>query len=267
LKGAQTVYHLAAKVALEGPWEEFQRDTLDATARILRIAQEEKVPVFVLCGTEACLLGDRPLINADETWPYAQTPAGPYSKSKGIQEAMVLKANAPGFRTVSIRPRFIWGRDDTTLGPGFAAQMKAGKFLWIGGGDYYSSTTHVDNTCEGLIKGAKAGKGGEAYFVLDAKPVHLRTFVTEYVKCFGADLSEAWSVPSFIAFPANALGLGPAFSRFFWGETCTISDAKARRDIGYEGKVTVEEGMRQLRELKEKERQEGKEVKPAKGFV
>lgn len=59
--------HSSTKVALEGPWDIFQRDTIDATELALKAARDCSVPVFVLCSTEGALLGDHNLINADET--------------------------------------------------------------------------------------------------------------------------------------------------------------------------------------------------------
>ena len=42
-----------------------------------------------------------------------------------------------------VRPRFIWGRGDTSVFPKIAEAVKAGKFRWIGGGRYLTSTCHV----------------------------------------------------------------------------------------------------------------------------
>ena len=54
----------------------------------------------------------------------------------------------------------------------------AGRFRWIEGGRYLTSATHVGNVCEGLIRAAERGRGGEIYFVTDGKPVEFRRFVS-----------------------------------------------------------------------------------------
>ena len=55
-----------------------------------------------------------------------------------------------GLETVVVRPRFVWGRGDTTLLPVMTEMVRAGRFAWIGGGRHRTSTTHVDNVVDGL---------------------------------------------------------------------------------------------------------------------
>jgi len=169
LKGcAEThvVYHLAAKVDLEGPWNEFQKATIEGTQNTLKAAKESKVSKFILCSTEAVLVGGQNLVNADETWPYPSSPLGFYPLSKGQAERDTLKANDPksGFSTIIVRPRLIWGRGDTVLGPKIAEAVKTGKWKWIGGGIHKSSSCHVRNVVEGLMKAAQNGRAGENLF-------------------------------------------------------------------------------------------------------
>src|SRR5947199_84543 len=80
-------------------------------------------------------------------------------------EKAVGDASGEGFETVVVRPRFVWGRGDTTLLPVLVDSVKSGQFRWIGGGRHKTSTTHVDNTVEGLWLGATRGQPGGVYFV------------------------------------------------------------------------------------------------------
>ena len=92
----------------------------------------------------------------------------------------MLDANRDGaFETVVVRPRFVWGRGDTTLLPTMVEMVRSGRFAWVGGGDHLTSITHVDNAVEGLILGALEGDPGNAYFVTDGDPVVFREFVSE----------------------------------------------------------------------------------------
>ena len=59
-------------------------------------------------------------------------------------------ANGDGLETVVVRPRFVWGRGDTTLLPALTEMVRSGRFRWVGGGSQLTATTHVDNTVEGL---------------------------------------------------------------------------------------------------------------------
>ena len=88
-------------------------------------------------------------------------------------------ANRGAFETVVVRPRFVWGRGDTTLLPTMLKLVRDGRFAWVSGGLHRTSTTHVDNVIEGLMLGASRGAAGNVYFVTDGEPVVFREFVTD----------------------------------------------------------------------------------------
>jgi len=254
-EGAEVAFHLAAKLGDSGPWEEFQRGTVEGTDNALAACREAGVPRFVHTGTEAALMDGRPLVGADETWPLKPDSPAWYPRSKARAERAVLAANADGFETVALRPRFVWGKGDTTLLPALSDMVRQGKFAWIGGGTHLTSTTHVDNTVEGLLLAAAKGRPGEAYFVTDGEPVEFRAFLTRMLATEG--LAEPTrSIPLGVARPLSAAAESawrrlplpgePPVSRFaVWasGLECTIDDSKARRELGYEPLVSVDDGL------------------------
>ena len=134
---------------------------------------------FVHVGTEAALLAGEPLVDVDETAPLRADSKVLYSSTKARAEQLVLDASREGFQTVVVRPRFVWGRGDTTLLPAMVEIVRAGRFAWIGGGRHRTSITHVDNAVEGLMLGAARGRPGNAYFVTDGEAVVFREFVGE----------------------------------------------------------------------------------------
>ena len=110
---------------------------------------------FVHVGTEAALLAGQPLVEVDETAPLRPDSPALYSSTKAKAEQLVVAANRDdGFETVVVRPRFVWGPGDTTLLPTMTEMVRSGRWAWIGGGHHRTSTTHVDNTVEGLVLGA-----------------------------------------------------------------------------------------------------------------
>jgi nucleoside-diphosphate-sugar epimerase len=163
---------------------------------------------------------------------------------------------------VVVRPRFIWGNDDTSVLAALAAAVKAGRFMWMDGGAYPTSTAHVDNVCEGMLLAAEKGRGGEAYFLTDGAPVELRQFVTQMLATRGVDPGDK-SVPGWLAL-ALAMVTEPVWELLelagieageppvtrmavhLFGEPVTVRDAKARRELGYAGKVTREQGLASL---------------------
>ncbi len=261
MAGCDVVYHAAAKVEVFGPRADFERVTIEGTRRVLEAARAAKVRRVVHVSTEAVLVGGRPIVQADETWPLPARPFGLYPWSKGRAEELVRAANAPeaGFETVILRPRAIWGPGDTTLLPRLAELGRRGKFAWISGGRHLTSTCHVHNLCAALLLAAERGRPGETYFITDGEPVQMRSYLGEMVRAgAGVELGER-SVPRWlaraVAFLSEAayrlfrLRGEPALARTtvrLIGEEVTVSDAKARRELGYLPVITREAGLAAL---------------------
>ena len=118
-EGCDVTFHLAAHLGQWGTREEFVRGNVTGTENALEASRRAGVRRFVHCGTEAGLLVGDPLVDADETLPLRPDSKVLYSATKAQAELAVRDANAPGFETVVLRPRLVWGEGDTTLLPEF----------------------------------------------------------------------------------------------------------------------------------------------------
>lgn len=257
-QGCDVAFHCAAHLGEWGEEAEFERGNVQGTKNVLAAAHEAGVTRFVHVGTEAALLAGEPLIEVDERAPLRFDSPALYSRTKARAEEAVVSANAPGFATVVVRPRLVWGPGDTTILPGLIAAVQAGKFAWIGGGRHLTSTTHVDNVVEGLVLGAERGAPGGVYFVTDGQPVVFRDFVTRLLATAGVDPGSR-SLPSGIA---RAIAGGgerawkllplpgqPPLTRLaFWLSALetTIDITRARTELGYEPVITIEKGLQEL---------------------
>src|SRR3954451_15362363 len=255
--GCAHVFHAAAHLGADGDWKAFERVNVQGTKNLLAAARDAEVKRFVHVGTEAALLAGDPLVEADERAPLRPDSPVPYSATKAKAEIAVLGASEEGvFETVSIRPRFVWGVGDTTLLPMIVAQARAGKWAWVGGGRHRTSTTHVDNTVEGLVLGALKGRPGNAYFVLDGGgPVVFREFVSALLDTQGVE-APSRSVPKPLARALMEAGERlplpgePPLPRFaYWvaSQDCILDDSKAREQLGYRPVRTRDEGLAELR--------------------
>src|SRR3954453_23632888 len=176
-RDADVVFHAAAHLGEWGTREEFERGNVLGTKHVLRAARDGGARRFVHVGTEAALMHGDPLVMVDEGAPLQPHSPALYSATKAQAEMAVLEANGDGLETVVVRPRLVWGVGDTTILPGVVGAVKSGQFRWIDGGRHLTSTTHVENTVEGLWLGATQGRPGESYFVTDGEPVVFREFI------------------------------------------------------------------------------------------
>jgi nucleoside-diphosphate-sugar epimerase len=258
-EGCEAAFHLAAHLGTWGRREDFHRDNVAGTQNALAACRDAGVQRFVHCSTEAVLIAGEPLRDVDETAPLRPDSKALYSATKALAERAVRTASSDGFEAVVLRPRFVWGRGDTTLLPGIIAMIEAGRFAWIGGGTQLTDITHVDNVVEGLLLAAERGRAAEAYFVTDGDPVVFREFVSEMLRTQGVEPPER-TMPAGVAAALAAacetawrvlpLPGEPPASRFaVWvsSQECTIDITKARRELGYEPVKSRAEGLEEMR--------------------
>jgi nucleoside-diphosphate-sugar epimerase len=257
-EGSEVAFHAAAKVEDWGDPADFERLNVRGTQNVVDACRAAGVRRLVHVGTEAALMAGQPLVNVDEDAPLRPDSAVLYSSTKARAELLVRAANGEGIETVVIRPRFVWGRGDTTLLPALTELVRAGRFRWIGGGGQLTDTTHVDNTVEGLWLAGTAAPPGGVFFVTDGEPVVFREFVTRMLATRGVTAPEG-SVPAGVAGAAAAAAErlwrltrrsgAPPITRFaVWvsSQECTLDISRARAELGYRPVTTREQGLAEL---------------------
>lgn len=255
---AEVVVHCAAFVEQWGPRDAWKRFNVDGTARMLAAAREAGVKRFIHIGTEAALFHGQHLRGVDETYPLAPNSPYPYSSTKAQAEQLVRGANAPGFETIVLRPRFIWGPGDTTLLPVIEQMAKTGQWQWVDHGRARTSTTHIANLVHAIELALTTGRPGEAYFVLDDGVRTMREMMSGMARSRGLELPDK-SVPGWLAdalgaafegaytlLPLKGAPLLTRFSAMIMSRDAVLNDAKARREMGYAPVISVEDGMRGL---------------------
>ncbi len=255
--GCEVAFHAAAKVEDWGDPADFERLNVRGTQNVIDACRDAGVRRLVHVGTEAALMVGQPLINVDESAPLRPDSAALYSSSKAKAEQLVRDAG--GLETVVVRPRFVWGRGDTSLLPAIIEMVASGRFRWIGGGGQLSATTHIDNTVEGLWLAATKAPAGSVYFVTDGEPAVFREFLTELLATQGVTVPDK-SVPAGVARVAAAASERiwrllkrpgpPPLTRFaVWvsSQECTIDISRAERELGYRPVISREAGLAELR--------------------
>ena len=256
VEDCEVAFHAAAKVEDFGDPADFERVNVQGTRNVVAACSAGGVRRLVHVGTEAALMAGQPLVNVDESTPLRPDSPVLYSSSKAKAEEIVRGAD---FETVVVRPRFVWGRGDTTLLPQMVEMVRAGRFRWVGGGRQLTATTHIDNTVEGLWLAATKAPAGGVYFVTDGEPTVFRDFITQWVGTQGVSIPDK-SVPPGVAKAAAASAEriwrllrrpgSPPLTRFaVWvsSQECTIDISRAERELGYAPVRTREDGLRELR--------------------
>jgi nucleoside-diphosphate-sugar epimerase len=258
MQGVDWVFHCAAHTEEWDTDEAFYKVNVTGTENVLAAARGAKVKRFVFVSTEAGLADGKPIIRADENTPFPAHPLPGYPATKGESERRVRAANGSGLETVVVRPRMLWGRGDTALTSKMCAAVDSGRFQWMAGGKCLTSTCHVANACEGALLAAEKGKPGEVYFLTDGEPVEFRWFWSEIFKSQQRPVTQK-------SVPLPVVKLAAAASETLWrtfklkgappvtrvavglmGHEVTVNDAKARKELGYASRVSIQAGLAEL---------------------
>jgi nucleoside-diphosphate-sugar epimerase len=254
-EGSDVCIHAAAKVEDWGDPADFERLNVRGTENVIAACRQAGVRRLVHVGTEAALTAGQALVDVDEGAPLRPDSPFLYSSTKAKAEQRVRAANGDSFETVVVRPRFVWGRGDTTLLPAITDLVRAGRFRWIGGGRHLTDTTHVDNAVEGLWLGATRAPAGGVYFVTDDEPVVFRDFLTRMLETQGVSVPDK-SVPPGVATVGAATAERawrllrrtgpPPLTRFaVWvsSRQCTLNISRAREELGYRPVTSRDDGL------------------------
>lgn len=237
---------------------------LGGTQHVLEACRTHGVKRLVYISSASAVYEGGHIENGDETMPYSRISQAPYADSKIAAEKLVLAANGADLATVAIRPHVVFGPGDTRFLPAILARAKGGHLKFsVGMKRHLSDFTYVDNLTAALLNtidrlAPGAACAGQAYFITNGEPMAFFDFVDDVLVTMGLPKTR-YRVPFRVAWAAAAVVEGidtlrggtlnaeSGFTRFAIRYMCThhyFSVDKARRDLGYEPKVTIAEGIR-----------------------
>ena len=258
LPAVDAVVHAAALFRFSGPREPFFRTNVDGTVKLLAAAEKAGATTFVHISAAGVIMDDAgtPVRAADESAPTFPDHFSAYLASKARAEAIVLAANKPGFRALALRPPALWGPGDP-FGRALPQAINAGNFAFIDRGDYAFATCHVDNVVEAVQCALERGEGGRAYFITDQEKRTFREFVASLASVQGLSIEKIRSMPYWVTLTLGRSmdaawailrkdgdpPVSRSMMRMIWREF-NVSDAAARRELGYIGRTSRADGLR-----------------------
>src|SRR5262249_3930740 len=150
---------------------------VDGTRRVVTLARSAGVARFIHVSAAAVLADGRTIVDADERRPLPPRPPGGYPPTKALAEQFLPGGNSDRVCAVAVRLPLLWGAGEDKFLPALARLARQGKFCWIDHGGYLYSRCHVRNACEGMVRAAALGRGGETYFLTDGPPGPIRDFL------------------------------------------------------------------------------------------
>ena len=262
--GVEAVFHVASKIGMWGRRRDFYDANVTGAENVIQGCRRHGVGRLVYTSTPSVVYGREPIEGGDESLPYPEKHLALYPETKAIAERMVIDANGgDGLLTCSLRPHLIWGPGDTNLIPRMMARSKAGRLARIGDGKNRVGVIYVENAadahllaCDRLVEGSPAA--GQCYFITEPEPVNCWDFIGRLLAGLGCppvekaiSLKSAYRIGAVFEAICRVLCISqePPMTRFLALQLATphwFDTNKARRDLGWESQVSIEEGMRRL---------------------
>jgi nucleoside-diphosphate-sugar epimerase len=250
--GCDLLIHTAAIVSLrrERPDEVWQANVM-GTEHALRAAERGGVARFVHFSSVSVFGFDFP-DGADERHPVQPTYL-PYPDTKIASEQVVLQAQLDGrVEATVVRPGDVYGPRSRAWALLPAQMIRERRLALPDGGRGIFSPVYIDNLVDGVVLAAASRDAvGQVFTLSDGVGIANREFFAPYAELVGRRLV---TVPTPVAMAAAAVvertarrsagdnDVNPVALRYMLRRG-TYSNAKARRVLGWEPAVGVEEGL------------------------
>jgi len=251
-----TVFHAAGIVHATRGASQFTRVNADGTRNILEAARAANIRRFIHVSSNSPL-GTNPSNTDvfDEDAPYH--PYMGYGKSKMLAEQAVRAET--GFEWVIVRPPWFYGPGQPPRQSLFFSMIRDGKMPIVGSGANRRSMAYVDNICQGLVLCDRvAAAAGNIYWIADRTPYPMTEIVDTVEQVLERDFQiecahKRRKLPGFassFAFGIDAMtqGIGLYAQKIHvlseMNKTIACSIAKAERELGYDPKIALYEGMK-----------------------
>jgi nucleoside-diphosphate-sugar epimerase len=261
--GCDLIFHVAAKAGISLRYEDYYRTNVVGAENVLAACRLHGIRRLVYTSSPSVVFDGRDMEGVDESVPYPSHHEAHYPHTKALAEQMVLQANGPNLATVALRPHLIWGPGDNQLIPRILARARAGRLRRIGRANKKIDSIYIDNAADAHLLAVDrlqpgAAISGKAYFLSQGEPIPLWDLINRILRAAGlgpvtrsVPVRAAYAAGWFLETWYSLLHLEgePPMTRFLARELATahwFDISAARRDLGYEPRVSIEEGLKRL---------------------
>jgi nucleoside-diphosphate-sugar epimerase len=257
IKGCEVVHHIAAafrKVNL--PKQVYWDVNVEGTRYLLQAALRNGVRKFVYCST-CGVHGDVKQEPATEDSPIAPEDYYQYTKYEG--ERAVVEFLGKGLKIVTLRPTAIYGPGDPERFLILFKMVNERRFFMFGDGNAHYHPVYVDNLVDAFELAAASDKGnGEVYLIGDEKYNTLNDLVRAIAEALQMNVKirhfpfwPLWMAAWAYEMVYKPFRVDPPLFRRrvdWFRQNRAFSIDKAKKELGYQPKVGLREGLAETAE-------------------
>lgn len=255
-----TLFHCAGVIHPERGVKQFYAVNVQGTRNLLQAAVQNGVGRFIHVSSNSPI-GCNPSNDHVFDESSAYNPYMNYGKSKKMAENIVNEENQKGnIETVIIRPPWFYGPDQPPRQTLFFQMVRDGKAPILGDGQNRRSMAYVDNICQGLMlcEQQSTAANGKTYWIADKQSYTMNEIVDTIEHLLETEFGQKCThkrmrLPSIASDVAQLIDGGLQAAGFYhqkihvlseMNKTIACSVEKAEQELGYDPKISLEEGMR-----------------------
>ncbi|QVY59770.1 NAD-dependent epimerase/dehydratase family protein [Cytobacillus gottheilii] len=256
-QNADYVFHCGALSSPWGKYEDFYQANVMGTKHIIEACQMHGIKRLIHVSTPSIYFyyDERKNVKEDDVLP--QSFVNEYAQTKFLAEKEVDEAFRNGLPVITIRPRAIFGPGDQAILPRLIRVCEKGALPKIGNEKVEVDVTYVENVVDALLLCMSSGNHtlGQKYNITNGVNVDLYGIVEKVMDQLGKPvrykkISEktAFTIAKGLEFVFKHFlrGREPVLTRYtvsVLSKSQTLNIEKAKAELGYQPRVSVEEGM------------------------
>ncbi|MBA3563495.1 MAG: NAD(P)-dependent oxidoreductase [Gammaproteobacteria bacterium] len=257
MDSVEVVQHLAAAFReMNVPDSYYDEVNVGGTRTVLEAAHAHGVRKLIYCST-CGVHGNVENPPADEDAPIK--PADYYQRTKYQAEPIVAEFTSRGLNTTTVRPAAIYGPGDPERFFLIFKRVARGWFPMYGNGKTLYHPVYIDNLVDALVLAMDDNRGnGRAFLIADEEYVEIEDLVKRVARAMNREVR----IPHFPVLPLVAAGhvceklwrpfgvAPPIFPRRvdWYRQNRAFNIDRARRELGYQPKVGLDDGLRRTYE-------------------
>ena len=258
IKSQDYVFHCGALSSPWGKFEHFYNANVLGTKHVIKGCEKYRIKRLIHVSTPSLYFYFDDRIDVKEEDDLPKKFVNHYAHTKYLAEVEIDRAFSRGLPVITIRPRALFGPEDTTIIPRLIEVNRKRFIPLIDGGKAKMDLTFIENVVDALLLCINSPEStlGKKYNITNGETVifkevleKLFAYMDMPMKTKEISYERAMKLAGFLEWISTYLLFGkePLLTKYtvsVLGKSQTLNIDAARRDLGYVPRISIEEGIK-----------------------
>jgi nucleoside-diphosphate-sugar epimerase len=250
-RGAEVLYHCAAENSPRAAREAYAWINVAGTENVLNAARHVGMRRVIHLSCADATLVNQDRMNWKESHAMTQQPLDALCRSKLLAEELAAQSSDKKLEVCALRPAWVWGPGERRALSVLCREAQRGRVQLCGSGDNLVPTVYIDNLLRALrLADSAPNAPGKVFHVLDHEVHTASEFIGTLCQSLslGRPARGIYALSYARAALNESLGLA-GLSRIDVvrrGRSALFDGMAAANDLGYQGNVSLAQGMQAL---------------------